>query len=44
MVGALQVPQGFWRALRRPPKQFPILFLFQPQCVFGQPEKGKWWV
>ena len=42
MVGALQVPQGLWRALGRPPKQFPILSLFQLRCVFGQPEKGKW--
>ena len=39
--GVLQVPQGFWRALGRSPLQFPILSLFQQQCVFGQSEK-KW--
>ena len=39
MVGALQVPQGLWRALVRSPKQFPIFYLFQSRCVFGQPEK-----
>ena len=42
MIGVLQAPQGLWRALGRPLKQFLILFLFQPRCVFGQPEKGKW--
>ena len=42
MVGALQVPQALRRALGRPPKQFPILSLFPPRCVFGQPEKKKW--
>ena len=41
MVGALQVPQSLWRALGRPHKQFPILSLFQPRCVFIQPEKEK---
>ena len=33
---------GFVESSKRIPKQFPILYLFQLQCVFGQPEKDKW--
>ena len=40
MMGLLQVPQGFRRALGRLPKQSPILFQFR-RDVFLSARKGE---